>query len=574
MIFVCFSAVSFLIQYRFIYLSKTVTLIPGISVSLSNFATIILSIGTLILMVVGLILRAPDGYGAEMLRKFDVTGIIICMYSVLLFFLEAILLKEPIDLPYIDGIDSAKMDSDGIYEPYMPFITGILLICISGHLKRTKFIKAGTSMIAISASIGKMLAFIIDLSFLDISRKEGDVDLTFSLISRGMISSLLLIVIFAPYVFMEPSRFKYRLKRSLGPTGKPIDTTPASSKSTVFGYCAVALPAIIVLSIPTVLKPLLQLCSSGAYYSTSPAFSEIVGFASSIWGLSVLSMINHYLPDGGADAWRKGSASMFLLGLGVLVAAPTLPGGTINAAPSSAFATISSIGYSVAQGRSGGWGIVAATLACLLAMTGPLDLRWKNDRYGTKDPTLLPRLMIFSILFGCGISWFIVIQSMSEASFLPLFLTALSSMAMSFFGTIASVLGYFLDTQNFDEAEQIVKVWVFSFPMFLFISGMSMMEKDESPPFIMGGWLSTYLTVCGCCTLAFAAAVRCRSDKSSATRGLGNMSCIISWALAIIVIYGLFGLAGIGVSSGVILGCPVSLHYFILAPFKFLYISP
>jgi hypothetical protein len=59
--------------------------------------------------------------------------------------------------------------------------------------------------------------------------------------------------------------------------------------------------------------------------------------------------------------------------------------------------------------------------------------------------------------------------------------------------------------------------------------------------------------------LAFTIAAVTRRDKTSVTRALGNLTCILSWLLAILCIYGQFGLAGIGVVSGTLLGIPVSI---------------
>jgi hypothetical protein len=66
-------------------------------------------------------------------------------------------------------------------------------------------------------------------------------------------------------------------------------------------------------------------------------------------------------------------------------------------------------------------------------------------------------------------------------------------------------------------------------------------------PFGIGGWASTYLSVCGMLAGAFTILVRLRKEKNSATRGYGNASCVISWMCAISVIYGRYGVAGVGV---------------------------
>jgi len=80
-------------------------------------------------------------------------------------------------------------------------------------------------------------------------------------------------------------------------------------------------------------------------------------------------------------------------------------------------------------------------------------------------------------------------------------------------------------------------------------------------PFGIGGWASTYLSVCGLFAGAFAVLVRLREEKKSTTRGYGNASCVISWLCATLVIYGRYGVAGVGVvGTTSIAGIPVSLR--------------
>jgi hypothetical protein len=110
--------------------------------------------------------------------------------------------------------------------------------------------------------------------------------------------------------------------------------------------------------------------------------------------------------------------------------------------------------------------------------------------------------MVFSLMFGCGVAWFVTMQSMSEEEFLTVIVTATACMAMAFFGTVSAVLGYFLELQNFDEASQVAKVWIGAFPIFGLIAGVSQFATESSHPFGMGGWLSTYLALCGGVTSA------------------------------------------------------------------------
>ena len=194
-----------------------------------------------------------------------------------------------------------------------------------------------------------------------------------------------------------------------------------------------------------------------------------------------------------------------------------------------------------------------------------------RDASGRRDTRQLLRLMIFGMMFGCGLSWFITMQSMSKDIFIPIFVTTFSCMAMSTLGTVAAVMGYFLEAREFVEAEQIANVWAgVAFPVFFVISSVSL--SAHAYPFGIGGWASTYLSVCGLLAGAFSAMVRMREEKTPTTRGYGNMGCAISWLCAIIVVYGRYGVAGVGVvGTTSVAGIPVRI---ISSPILILVASP
>ena len=95
-----------------------------------------------------------------------------------------------------------------------------------------------------------------------------------------------------------------------------------------------------------------------------------------------------------------------------------------------------------------------------------------------------------------------------------------------------------------------------AFPVFFVISSISLSAHSVS--FGIGGWASTYLSVCGLLAGAFCIVVRMREEKNSTTRGYGNMGCVISWLCAIIVVYGRYGVSGVGiVGASSVAGIPV-----------------
>jgi len=565
--FVFFTVGTIVVAYRLTFLNESVEVLPGgVTIVLKKFAELAMYAIMYLIFLVGLILRAPDGYGAKFLRKYDVAGICLIGYGLMLIGMEFALLREPMPLYSRDNYEVGRV---AVYSPGIAYFTGFLTLLITWHVKAQYLIKEGSVVVSTSIVIGKMLAVLIESSLDDAYNSLG------MLYLRWAVASLLLITICAPYYLLQPIHVKmsayHSKKKRRDPSAKPSSSAmPRNASLTVVLYCAVLLPLVIVASVRLVLEPLVGLLtgqhsssgggSAGYYYSTSPKLSEIIGYSASLWGISVLSMINHFLPDGGAEVWRRVSALTFIMGLFVSFAAPAFPGASSSSSWDDGnvlFQSVSSLDEEN-DAATGGWGLVSAFLAILLAMSGPLELREVKDASGRRDTRQLVRLMIFGMMFGCGLSWFITMQSMSKDIFIPIFVTTFSCMAMSTLGTVAAVMGYFLEAREFFEAEQIANVWAgVGFPVFFVISSVSL--SAHAHPFGIGGWASTYLSVCGLLAGAFCAMVRLREEKNSTTRGYGNMSCVISWLCAIIVIYGRFGVNGVGVvGTTSVAGIPAS----------------
>lgn len=543
-----------IIAYRLTFLSEYVEIFPGKNIVLKSFANVALLASLWLIFLVGLVHRAPGGYATQFMKNWDVTGVFFAIYGIVLVVMEFALLREPMPLYSRDSFEVGRV---AVYSPATSYFTGFLIILIASHLKRQKLIKVGSFITSISIAVAKTVTVLIESSILD-----GDDSLQI-LFLRWIVASALLFTIMAPYAVLKPHHLKMTIhaKRNLGPSGKPGRYLPKDISLTVLVYSAVVLPFIILVSVPLVIEPFVGILSGhnkSAYYATSPSFSEVIGYSTSLWGVAVLSMTNHFLPDGGADLLRRVSALVFLLGMFISFSSPAIPGTSVSADDSSLlFQSVSSLEVE-SSNNSGGWGLISAFLAILLAMTGPLELREVRDASGRKDSRQLLRLMIFGVMFGCGLSWFFTMQSMSKDIFIPIFVTSFSCMAMSFLGTVATVMGYFLETKDFLEAEQIANVWAgVGFPVFFVISSVSL--SAHAHPFGIGGWASTYLSVCGLCAGAFTVMVRLRDDKNSTTRGYGNASCIISWLCAITVVYGRYGIAGVGVVGVTsVAGIPVS----------------
>jgi hypothetical protein len=581
-LFVVHAAGVVVFSYRFASIGTIIPLaIPHIELGLVRFGMVEVIGSVIIGLYVGFVARPVGGFGHALLRRVDIPGFLLIIYATLLTVLESTLLRRrrPTDLVGREYRSDVDVEDTGfMYDHATAWITGALIVGIAMTSRQYLVISQTSTIITISLAMGKIVAIIIDASEGDnkFRTEHREEVLAQRLLFRALVASVLIVAMLAPRAMLSPIHIKNsttaRYKRTIA-DGRPLSSIPASSYRIMIVYCLIILPVTLVASVPSVLSPLVMALSThyngGAYYRMAPPISEMIGFGLTLWGISSLSTLNHYLPDGGAETWKKASALTLLMGIGVACSAPAVPEwmtGDTDFGISNPYAAISSLGSQLAdqrQSRSGGWGILSAFLATLLAITGPLDLRERRNPSGRKDQTLFLRLMMFSLMFGSGVSWFITIQCMGGAHFLSLLLTLMSCMAVSFFGTVTCVLGYFVQLENFDEVDQMSKLWAGSFFFFYLVTcGPSLLIESVSTNLLgSGGCLSTFLVVTVCVTLSFTVAVQMRSTKNQSTRGLGNLSCIFAYVCAAIVLYGRFGVAGLDHNFGVavIMGVPASL---------------
>lgn len=113
-----------------------------------------------------------------------------------------------------------------------------------------------------------------------------------------------------------------------------------------------------------------------------------------------------------------------------------------------------------------------------------------------------------------------------------------------------------------EEVEQVFIIWLIAVPIFLPVTGLpQFLNVESSHPFGVGGWLSTYLVICSASAFAFALSLRSRPSKSTLTRGIANLSVVLSWAFATVVLYGRYGVAGLDMNYDVttVFGIPASI---------------
>lgn len=550
----------------------------GIEIGLVRFGMAEVFASVLIGIVVGFVTRPAGGVGTAFLKKIDVPGIIIFIYSILLTILELTLLRQKTpESIHKREVYSDVEDSNFVYDHASALITSCLIIAISLFTRRCNIISRLASIGVIAVSIGKGIAVFIDVSESDskIRSEEGEKRLAQRMLYRSLITSALIFVMFAPNTILKPIYMK-RSSRSKSSLSKctSLCSIPSFAYRNIGIYSLLLLPLTLVASVPSVLVPLVMVFSAhyhfGAYYNVALPVSETIGCALFLWGITTLYMLNRYLPDGGGETWKKVSALTLLMGLGLAFSAPSVPGWFIGKDEldiSSPYAAISSLGAGLAyqgRNRTGGWGILSASFATLLAVTGPFELRERRHPSGKKDKALFLRLMMFSIMFGSGISWFITIVNLNEANFLTLAITTLSCMVLSFFGTITCVVGYCVELENFDEVVEMAKVLFGAFIIFLAVSCTPswIVPSLEPSSFGQGGCVSTYLIVASCVTICLVLAIRFRVSKSQSSRSLGNLSCIVSYLLVAINVLGRLGVGLDGeLRLTTFLGIPKSLFW-------------
>eukprot|EP00526_Cylindrotheca_closterium_P002121 CAMPEP_0113661046 /NCGR_PEP_ID=MMETSP0017_2-20120614/33222_1 /TAXON_ID=2856 /ORGANISM="Cylindrotheca closterium" /LENGTH=1070 /DNA_ID=CAMNT_0000575717 /DNA_START=51 /DNA_END=3263 /DNA_ORIENTATION=- /assembly_acc=CAM_ASM_000147 len=561
-LFVVYATGVVLFTYRFASIDLTVPLVvPGVELGLVRFGELEVFASLFVGLLVGFAVRPTGGEGADILKKIDVPGICFILYVLLLDVLELTLLKRPAPLDYVGQESVEGTDGNGyLYDHTTVFITSIAAAGISSLLRRTTVISKKSSVIVVSIAIGKAVAAFIDMNEQD-SKVRNEVQqkaLAHRAFYRSICASILCIVMLAPRAFLSRIYIKSssRYKRSIS-DGRQLGSVPKRAFQFVVVYSLVVLPLALVSSVPMVLTPVTMVVSShyegGAYYAMAPPVSEMFGFAVALWGMACFSTLNHYFPEGGCETWKKVAALAILMGAGIAASAPSVPewlGGDSGFGVSNPYASISSLGSRIVKqrrSRTGGWGILLASLATLLAITGPLELRERRHPSGRKDKKLLFRMMVFSIMFGSGVSWFITIQCMGEARPFIMIVTGVCSMVVAFFGTVTCVLGYFLELEGFDEVEQMITISFGSFFIFGIVAGVPsfVLSSSAGHPFGAEGWLSAYLSVSCVVSLALSSMLRMRQTKDQNSRGLGNLSCIFAYLLATVLIYGRFGVAGV-----------------------------
>lgn len=555
-LFVVYATGAVVFSYRFAGMDQMTMKLPipgNWQISILRFAFAGIWCSSLLGLAAGFAIRSDGGILGKVVKKWDFAGIMLVLYALGMSLLEISLLKRPLPINELAGVDVEADDlegNDALYDHLSAILSSLVMIALAYISKRYRLVSEYSGWGIISLAIGKAIAVYIDAIVVarDPSKVSSNGTAVFM---RMMISAWLCIVLSFPHIAIEPLYLKTLSRRRTMSGGYPTVEIPAKMKRRLLVYAFIVLPATFTFVIPYVLLTLIKVLNEqfrdDYIYSSKSPLPELLGGSLALWGLACLMILNHCLPDGGGEGWKKSSGLTFLFGMGVVFIAPTL--GTAVDSVSNPYAGMSSFGSRlVSRGsyRSGGWGLLSCAFATLLAIAGPLELKERTST-GQKDRFLLMRTLIFSIMFGGGVAWFVVLQSMRDANTVSLVIVLSSSLAIAFMGTIAAVFGYFLPINEFIEASQMISQWVVVWAVVLaFCWSAEFFTQNNFTYFGAGGWLSSLLTVSSITSLSIALSVKCRKTKNALTRASNNLMTILSWCFAVAILFGRCGLAGIG----------------------------
>jgi len=180
----------------------------------------------------------------------------------------------------------------------------------------------------------------------------------------------------------------------------------------------------------------------------------------------------------------------------------------------------------------------------------------------SKDGYHFVHIAIFSTIFGCATSWFLVFQLIENIGMIQRFVLVISVMIMSVLYTMAAILGYSRNEKDFSEAIQMSKYGMVVSLVSILNAGLFHISSETTTSLlVLGGYLSTFLSIWGLHSLLLTVAIRSRERKSLNTRATANFYCLLTWLVWTSAIFGGFGLASIDVSSSFryILGIPASI---------------
>ena len=507
----------------------------------------------------GVVVRKPSGGTLQrFMVALDIPGLTLLSYTFLLVIIEAAMHHEQFDNSNESGTLMSEEFNETAYPTALILLTSIMLVMACLWLKKLNAIGSLASTAVGSISMGKAIAAMIEVKSLDEPQRDHRLFL-YNLVA----CTILGLIIRAPYLLLTPVQARAPSTQLVRPGSRSLlrnDGTPRYANKVIIVYCGIILPVAIALAVTTILVPVFDtLFGDKGFYRSSPPLSESFGYSIASWGLSVLFMLRYFVPEHGFQSWRKLSVAAFILGALLLITAPSTPFPRDNSRP-NVFASVSSLGNGIVWEQTrGAWGLVSSVSAVLLALTGPLRLDTKLNRRA-KELTHTMRAAVFSLMLGCGLSWFLTKQIAEDLSSIELVIVSSLTTVISFLLTFSAVLLHTTNGRDLDESLRVGQLSIAtSFLLLVVMVVFDVAIHGKIDGFRVGGCHSIVSLTCSVFLLIVSIATKSRKKKDQRTRALNNVCTTLSWLAAIVAIYGSFGLASIGVNSNYkyVMGIPV-----------------
>ena len=479
--------------------------------------------------------------------SFNITSIMLGIYTFLLFIIEASLYHDK-------GETTADEET---YSEALIFGTGAILGVTVIWLKRLNTIGSFAALAIISVILSKATASMIEMQSLDEIQKDHE-----KFILDALVCMAFCLTIGAPYFVLDPVLANSHSSRSKQAYGRSSPLSNSEMVVYVNGearfpvlpvivYCGILLPCLLAVTVPRILIPLsARLFGSDNICNPLPQFSNVMGYSLLLWGLLVLFMLRYYAPDGGFQCWRRSASASFIFGTALLSFAPTAILPFMTKADGDPYSSMSSLSSTMVQEVKGAWGLLSVIVSVLLALTCPLHLRSK-----------ISSKIVFSCMFGCGISYFITSQLAENLSPKKFAYTIFTTSFTAFVQAFSSVKVYTADTRSIPKTIKFVRTSTAAslfFSLLIWVIDSTTCGKLKGLE--LGSPHSVQLLIVGLFLFVTSLAAKVRKKKERQLSRLKNACAFLSWATVIFTIYGSFGIASVGVHSRMkmMLGLPVS----------------
>ena len=543
-----------LLYLQYSHIKHEVVIIPGVlKMSLLGFSMLPIAAGACIMFAYS---AASLKFPREITRRdptaFNATSTMLIIYTFFLFFIESALYHDK----------GETISDEEKYSKTLIISTSAILGVTVLWLRHLEVVGSFSVVTIVSALLSKAVAAIIEIQSLDDIMKDHQKFLLDALVCMAFCWT-----ISAPYFILHPFQVGVHRSTSRHAGGRSSSYSNNDMVIYVNGearypyvavvvYCGILLPCLLAVTVSRVFLPLIaRLFQDQNISNPSLQSSDTLGYSLLLWGLFVLFILRYFSPEGGFQSWRKCAAVSSIIGTLIVFFAPALP--FTRTTSENPYLLMSSLSNVMVQEFKGVWGLMSLSLAVLLALNGPLRLHSKRSSKQSLQGKM--RAIVFSSMFGCGMSYFLVSQLSENLSAKKSAYVLISSSLSAFVQTYSSVEVYTTELTP-KTIRFICTGTTFSLcsVVFMVILECTMSGKLKgfelgSPPSIQLFTMVPFLLL-----IAFAAKMSKKND--SQMKQLQNTYTFLAWIAALLAIYGSFGLASVGVHSKMkmLLGVPVS----------------